>query len=47
MLKRIEILINRIFNNIHPLSYFPQGGKVNPKLLPPWGKVGMGVKSKN
>jgi hypothetical protein len=26
-----------------PLSRFPQGGKVLFVLLPPWGKVGMGV----
>jgi hypothetical protein len=27
----------------YPLSYFPQGGKVM-MLLPPWGKVGKGVR---
>jgi len=28
--------------NVYPLSRFPQGGKA---LLPPWGKVGKGVKN--
>ena len=27
--------------SFYPLSRFPQGGKA--LLLPPWGKVGMGV----
>jgi len=29
----------------YPLSYFPQGGKGIP-LLPPWGKAGKEVKSR-
>jgi hypothetical protein len=41
----LTVKIEKLFLNISidPLSRFPQGGKAEPLLLPPWGKVGKGV----
>jgi hypothetical protein len=45
MNKILEALIFKylICSSFDPLSRFPQGGKAQFVLLPPWGKAGMGV----